>query len=360
MATWTKYRVTAIAAALAVVLLVAAVAFVGQSFEIEDRSPLTPQLEFLIAGHYQDAEDFFGGVQRRYEVGEATEDELYRSLQLFRTTRASLVQHLSKWVESYPTSYSARIIRSFYYRHIAEQKRGEDFRSETPWYKLYLLDKYLDLAEDDARESLHLSPKPYLSFLNLLNIGMHRGTDEENRKILDEALAVEPGGFLVRRRYMLTLRPRWGGSFASMRAYLDESKVQNIAEPHLRVLEAEYIGEKAHVDEMGHRYEAALQGYRQAAALVPTNLVPKIPGENFWVRDQYLLGVVRCANSIKRLSDVRAELDELAARNTSESYVYSYRGYLYETEGKTGLAYAEYVRAADLNDAWAKSKIGRQ
>jgi len=104
---------------------------------------------------------------------------------------------------------SPRRPRRYYYR-MAWAARGEEFIKDTPPERLKRMDDYVALSRPDLLDSLKLTAKPYLSTLYLLNVELLDGPRDARRKWLDLGTSIDPNNSLLRKRYMVSLQPRWG------------------------------------------------------------------------------------------------------------------------------------------------------
>jgi hypothetical protein len=75
---------------------------------------------------------------------------------------------------------------------------------------------------------------------------MTEGLSEESRRLLDDGNKMLPSNTLVRNRYMVSLQPRWGGSYGEMREFINRSKSDGASREGLLQLEAIMYSDMGH------------------------------------------------------------------------------------------------------------------
>ncbi|MCH7756520.1 hypothetical protein IIC45_00290, partial [Patescibacteria group bacterium] len=72
----------------------------------------------------------------------------------------------------------------------------------------------------------------------LINIAMMRGENKAQYDAMAEGLRANPESYVIRRRYLFALQPKWGGSVQQMRAFLDRTAEDRHGDKALARLQA--------------------------------------------------------------------------------------------------------------------------
>jgi hypothetical protein len=223
-----------------------------------------PPLSLLRERRYQELDTQLATLQTRYEHDPQTAEQLLIPFPIFYVADPALEPYLDEWVAALPTSYVARVARATYYRKVAHEQRGKRFMADTTPQQVQGMEKYFSLARQDLEASLQLTAKPVLSYVHLLDIGTYLGEAEWNRRLLEDALRVDPHDFIVRRKFIYSLRPKWGAGFAAMAAFLAECQHAGLPTPKLNTLEAVILIEKGYARSAEKDEAGALEYFTQA------------------------------------------------------------------------------------------------
>ena len=185
-------------------------------------------------------------------------------LDVFAVADTTLAPHLDAWVAREPASSVARLARGAFYAAMSESARGSDWVSETTESRLRRMLELQRVAGEDLVAAHKGDSTNVLAHWLLLNIVMASGTHEQGRATLDAGLRQVPGSFLLRARYGLSLRPRWGGSLGSMNAFTRETSRDAELHPRLRLLRGYEAYDSASVLHEGKRESEAVTMYTRA------------------------------------------------------------------------------------------------
>jgi tetratricopeptide (TPR) repeat protein len=309
-------------------------------------------LAWLKSGDYADLDRYLSGLQRDYETGRVSEEELLRGFIGLDQTLAANAADFDRWVAAFPTSYAARTARGDYYYRMAWASRGHEFMRQTSDQQIEGMNRYLALARPDLQAAIGLTAKPYLNTLDLLNMAIMAGSFEERRQWLDLGDKIAPDNAHLRRRYMIGLTPRWGGSYRQMRGFLEECRGQHLPEAQLARLDEVIHLElaRAYRDEGGNpaamydEWDTVIQLARSAGD-DPT--------------PEALIGYSRAAWDLGRRQQADEGLRQLAPMSVEEGWILSQMGWIYTKEGRMSEAWAVLRRAAEHNDAWSELTVGK-
>jgi hypothetical protein len=289
-------------------------------------------------------------LQRRYEAGEIDDWSLLLQYQPFYERSTRIEGLLTEWIARSPKSYAAHLARGIYYRKVGESKRGSGWIDDVPPPALDALWQYLDLAERDLRASLPLARKPIVSIVHLMNVTKHRDGGQVNRTWLDAAIRIDKTSYGARRRFMYTLRPRWGGSYEEMLAFLKECEIASVPAEHLRIYESIMYIDQGGMRVHQKRDAEALPLYRKALAL--------LDGIDNIERRSSLRAVIYIARRADKLESVAQEIDEAIRLAPHDGGMVSYRAWIKERQHKLAEAWRDFLHAAELGDAYSQHKVG--
>jgi hypothetical protein len=166
-------------------------------------------LALLEAGQFAELDQRFSAIQRSYEIGYITDEDLRTAFRVFYTTDATLEQKYATWITQFPKSYVARIARAIYYVKVGELKRGSALISDTSEEQLSGMQAAFSQASQDLDVSVRLDAKPILTYAQQMDIARYLGNHASARAILEAANKVDVNNLIVRAKYMGTLYPRW-------------------------------------------------------------------------------------------------------------------------------------------------------
>lgn len=183
-------------------------------------------LKLLKEGSYNRLETILVNYQTDYEKDfdyqkEDLVDYVYFT---FYTSEPSIEKNLNEWVNKMPKSYTALMARGMYYYNIGWLSRGSKYIDKTMTTQIKEMNKFFTKAKNDIHAALQINPKIIVGYGYLINIGMALGEREFIDNTLNTALKINPHSFVVRRYYIFSLIPKWGGSIEEMKQFANESQ----------------------------------------------------------------------------------------------------------------------------------------
>lgn len=191
------------------------------------------------------------------------EDALIQAYRAFSVSDLKVLAELDSWVDAQPKSYQALTSRSFCYLQLGIEARGGKWRSETSEDQINAMSRYMFLAERDARSALALQPDNIAPYRVLVILGKY----QSNEKMLSatrEALKAFPASFYIRVNAIDAMQPRWGGSYAQMLAFAEESQKYADINPILKQMLGYPYWARGRDLETAKQYEAAYEQYSKA------------------------------------------------------------------------------------------------
>lgn len=98
------------------------------------------------------------------------------------------------------------------------------------------MEKFFRLAEENINKGVNLRPKLLEAYSIRIDIARGRGDEAEADRLAQAALELMPESFWLRSSYMMTLLPRWGGSYSAMKGFAEESEKLSSVNPRMKLL----------------------------------------------------------------------------------------------------------------------------
>lgn len=308
------------------------------------------EFEKLLADRkFEDLDAKANSLQAGYEAGRVSSVELLHGFRAFYGTNPKVTPLIDEWVRLFPRSYAARLARGIHYRVLAGEARGGKWISETSPEQVRAMEDYLDQALRDLQASEALAKKPILTYLHELTVGMIRGDRDSNRATLAKALAIDPKDFTIRRKYMSTITPRWGGSFGEMQDFLKASQKQGVTERDLHTLQAMIEIERGRASSDDRKPEDAVIHFKRAIDLEPER---DQKTEALWLR-------LRAMQALHPGVDDVADADQLLKLSPNNAFALGVRGHARTAANDYPGALVDFRLAASLGDAYAQMMLGR-
>ena len=102
--------------------------------------------------------------------------EARNAFRAFYSTDPDFAAKYDRWVAAYPKSYVARLARAIYYKKRGREESGGKYIAETSRVQIEQMDSSFSKAIKDFGASIPMSPKPFLSYLHMLDIGRQHVT----------------------------------------------------------------------------------------------------------------------------------------------------------------------------------------
>ncbi len=349
---------------------------------VADQASSSPYTE-LRAGRVAELDARLNGLQTAFERDErAGDDALQAAFGAFDNlprNAQETEENLAQWIARYPRSYAARLARGIYRFQRGLDARGEKSAKETPPESFEMMRDWFEKAREDFHASLDLAAKPVVTRTFLIAAAMRSGSKQEIDEHYRSAIAYAPRSMALRTTFMQSLEPRWGGSEQEMMRYAALTRTELTDTRNADRIEAMVPGDR------GLRLMEA-QDYAPAhAALSRAIDLADVP-------------IYRCvrafvADKLQKQADMLADMQaalagrpyagycgDLAAafvgqnhnlpgafeivdgfllRDPDHAGLLAQRGWLLKERGDMASAYKDFVRAADLGNAWAQTMAGK-
>jgi tetratricopeptide (TPR) repeat protein len=186
---------------------------------------------------FERLERFVSYYQDEFEADFRKEYWPQAALEAFGIPDPTFAPLLDAWAHRAPTSFAAFAARASYRDGLAWYYRGQDYAAETSEAQFQKLKELHHLALQDLKRALELRPKLVAAHTMKLSILNADGSaDAKIEQVLKDGLKVCPQCFEIRARYLVSLTPRWGGSYAAMQRYTKGLAPLFAQNPKLKVL----------------------------------------------------------------------------------------------------------------------------
>ncbi len=326
-------------------MLLAATTFVAASHASQiDASTL------LRADKFQQLDDYYFAVQRRFDAGKISGDDLRNEFRSFYPTDRDLEAKLDGWVHAFPKSYVARLARAIYYKRMGFEERGGEYISKTSPERIRNMDSALGKSIRDFGASLALESKPFLSYFYMLDISDQYAGVPYTRQLYEKAVALSPTSFGLHLKFMKALEAKWGGSLQEMRAFMEECRNSHLPDPQLRQLQA-MVYEDEGWEDVNYNDDliGAEAAYRKALEQATNEC-------ETCVRADTALIVVLMKRG--KYADAITYLNSYLRAHPGNLWALANRGMSYMQSGNPGGAVADWKLAAVAGDDYSQYHLG--
>ena len=215
-------------------------------------------------GQIAELDALLSGYQENFEAGKISERVVNFAFWSFSNSDPALAPRFDAWIKQMPNSYSALLARGLYRRNLGTTSRGTRSVRNTAESRFRKMRLYLDLATSDLIRAIEINNKLGTAYAALINIHMFNGARNAKETTLEAGLRAVPDSFIIRRLYLFSLVPWWGGSLVEIRSFIDEMKRHSPRDGTLKVLEGYYDFTVAEQLRRGGKGREALEYYDRA------------------------------------------------------------------------------------------------
>ena len=323
-------------------------------------APLS-QLTQLEQGKFIEFAAPYQSAQEEYEQNQITDLQLSaRFAAAAMPPQAALEPLLDKWVETYPLSYVALVVRADYHYSRAFAVRGRQALADTTTAQTAGFNAALIKARADLEKAIPLTARPTLASARLIQVNGKLGMLDAFGSIMTAASVADPANVLVASAILGELSPQAGGSHESMLAFID----QQIKEGRINAQQATYL-ESVVLSAMA--LSAREQGkYNEAAAFYKQAWAKEIAFDPA-LRDGLAGYTLTLYLQSVALGNQGREPEVYQALNTLlQDETYADRGRYYGLRGEVRLrhlkdaagAWSDFQKGAALADPFSLFKMG--
>ena len=192
------------------------------------------------------------------------EDSLLDAFLAFSVNDANYEALLNDWVKSYPGSYQPFLARASYFYNLGWKSRGGKWASETTDKQHEGMRSYFTKAKQDIEQALRIEPDHIVPHYFLINIYKALGDKSEIKAIIKKALEKNSSSFRIRSTYLLSITPRWLGTYEEMDQFAAESQKYAFKNSKLKALKGYVFYDAGKLQKSSKNYGMALKSLDKA------------------------------------------------------------------------------------------------
>jgi tetratricopeptide (TPR) repeat protein len=204
--------------------------------------------------------------QLQAEKNVSMEANVVLAIGAFSNTESALRPLLDEWEKQLPDSYVPHLAKAEYLIASGLKARGGKWADETPKQQFARMNDYFAQGLKELKEVLSRNKRVSEAYVLLIGAAKTSEGPEFVRKITLEGLAEVPASFAIRRAFMTSLEPRWGGSYDAMEQFAHDSESRIRENPEIAVLKGFADYNRAVVLTWKDDYAGALPLYTRAIA----------------------------------------------------------------------------------------------
>lgn len=226
--------------------------------------------ELLENREYHKLEDHFSKLIALLENDISIESSLGWSISALTNGNPEYETLLNQWVEQYPNSAAAYLVRGNYFHDVGYLYRGTGYYRELSEKQIEKWKSYSGKANKDLSKSLKINPNVSVTYADIINNS--GGTRQEKANLIAVALDAKPESYLIRSAALRMSRPRWGGSMDALEALVEDTKNHVSKNLHLKPLLGYVDYEIASAHYAKQEYYQAKQAFAKALAYGESNV----------------------------------------------------------------------------------------
>lgn len=222
------------------------------------------------------------------EKNPLAEDILFAGYSAFGKNDSGYESLLTDWISAFPKIYQPYLARAEYYCNAAWNARGTNWASETSQEQFQGMTGYFEKARKDLDSATSLYDKTIVPHHLLLNMANAQGNNAEIKNLLDAATEISPATYKIRASYMLTLTPRWGGSYEAMETFANDSVSYTALNPKMHILPGLMYDDQALVMASLKKFNVAEQVFTKALSYGENHVIFFHRGRTRYKNENYV------------------------------------------------------------------------
>ncbi len=287
------------------------------STSVPPQVPTTPEAAYaealrlrqlLEARGFRELSELMTSRQAAFERDVRLEASLLDLFSLFASMHPDFGPALDEWVRQDPKSWIPLAARGVYLAGRGWSARGTAFAGRTSPQQFAAMGEFFRHAARDLSSSIAARPNivAYYELIRMAKADAELGIPVND--YLKRALELCPACFELRRQYMVSLEPRWGGSYEEMEQFAKESQRMSGANPQLRVLLGLAYADHSKAACSAQRYDEAIELQNHALSY-----------GQYW---NFLLGRARVLRCSQRYQEALLDLNRAIALRPSKADLY--------------------------------------
>ncbi len=263
----------------------------------------------------------------------ANERDLMTAYWAFELNDDGLADELNAWIKASPDSYQPYLASAFYYYRRAWDARGGKWASETKEEQLSKMNEYFGKVAANLDVVLNKNDQALPAYYAVIGMMRSSGKIRDINKVFSAAIKKHPYSYYLRKVYLESITPRWGGSYELMQQVIDDAQSYADVNPRLKLLNGYVYADAADMSKINRAYNEADKLYTTALSFGDNEMVVMKRGENNYRREQY--------------QEALADLDKAISLYSEDADYYYWRAKTYINLGEFMLA-ADDIMQADL------------
>jgi tetratricopeptide (TPR) repeat protein len=286
---------------------------------------------------------------------------------------------LNQWVERAPQSYAARLLRGTYLGQAAGRARGSEWAQSTSEAQFAKMRELHERSRVDLLAAAPLVTVPLHARVRLMwnaLVGGQRTLFIEQYQL---ATAHSHSSMKLRRVFMASLEPRWGGNYEAMAQYAADS-AKAVTPAQATELRGAALHDEAAMLNTAMKYDDAEKKYSEAIRLADTagnhsgraealarlgraqealNELQIAFKDPAFYRSHAAITLTILGRKHAQLAGVDALIDAVLERHPDEADLLNLRGFRVQQAGDQARAYPDFRAAGETGDAWAETMVGK-
>ncbi len=214
---------------------------------------------------FQELETSLDEQHNLYKKGKLTGAEFSRQIFSLEWANEGADKRFTGYVEAMPNSKWSHLLYGLYLVKQASDVRGSETYGKTPQANF---EKMTQLAEQAKvlLETAHRHQAPFGLYAGgILKANLLLSVDDENKILVDEAMARDGDIWRAPFSYFRTLYPQWGGSESAMLTFVEEVKLKNAK--LAKALQADFYWRKGREHQVDGQLGAAVTELEKAISI---------------------------------------------------------------------------------------------
>jgi membrane associated rhomboid family serine protease/tetratricopeptide (TPR) repeat protein len=217
----------------------------------------------LAASDFKALDNLYDGYFKQYQKDVLQEGFFQEAYNVFTPKNDLSTESLDLWVAT-TGSYMAYAARGTYRAQQGFIARGGEYASDTPRSQLDEMQRLHDEAAKDLQLAIAANPQLMPAYSCLIVMAKTSNMPYSAKQILDLAVEKDKRSFYVRHEYIVSLQPRWGGSYGDMSAYAKSASEFSGMNPRLWSLQGAADADRADDQYRAGNYSGAVKLYTKA------------------------------------------------------------------------------------------------
>lgn len=235
----------------------------AEAFDIRDSKILQLQ-NLLHHNKFEILNKTITELTLNYTQGNISEDKYITAYNAFTIENKDTEKLFQLWLKATPHAYQPYLAYAIYQYNMGWLERGNRWASETTEPSMQSFQNHLNKAHNNLKVSLKKEPNAIITYYYLMKISLSKGEHDEIKRLKNRALKLFASSYYIRKVYLKSLTPRWGGSFDEMYNFMGEVNTHTGKHPTLSSLQGAVYLEMADLKNLSKLYTSADDFYTRS------------------------------------------------------------------------------------------------